>query len=137
MPDIQWTGVNEFVARLTEMGDRATVAARAAVAEAAGEIEKQAKLNASGRPGPNVVTGTLRRSIGMTSITPWGVGGWQTTVRPTAIYARRIELGFRGTDSRGRHYDQRAYPYFRPAMEQVGPRIADIYRRHMQAALSG
>lgn len=33
-------------------------------------------------------------------------------------YARRIELGFHGTDRRGRTYNQRAYPYLRPAIAE-------------------
>lgn len=135
--EILWEGVNEFRAQLERMGIDAMAEARAAVVEAAGEVEKQAKQNASGRPGPNVVTGTLRRSITMGVVTPWGVRGWATRVGPTVIYGRRIELGFTGTDSRGRSYNQPAYPYFRPAMQTVAPRIAEIYQRHMRAALAG
>jgi HK97 gp10 family phage protein len=32
-------------------------------------------------------------------------------------YARRIEFGFIGTDSLGRHYHQAAQPYMRPAFD--------------------
>lgn len=33
-------------------------------------------------------------------------------------YARRIEYGFSGTDSLGRHYNQPAHPYLRPAFDE-------------------
>jgi hypothetical protein len=36
-------------------------------------------------------------------------------------YATRIEFGFVGTDSLGRHYNQAAQPYLRPAMDSKGP----------------
>jgi len=32
-------------------------------------------------------------------------------------YARRIEFGFSGVDSLGRHYNQPAQPYYRPAYD--------------------
>lgn len=134
---LEWTGIPEFAAALTRTVERASAEARAAVAEAAGELEKAAKQNASGRPGPNVVTGTLRRSITHDPITPWGVGGWQTKVGPTVIYGRRIELGFHGVDSIGRNYNQGPFPYFAPAFESVRTRIPAIYAKHWAAALSG
>lgn len=34
--------------------------------------------------------------------------------------ARRLELGFTGVDSLGRHYDQRARPHLGPAIENPG-----------------
>src|SRR5216684_4443162 len=101
---LTWTGVPEFAASLESTVAKASVEARAAVAEAAGELEKAAKQNASGRPGPNVISGTLRRGIKHEPIYPWGVRGWATEVGPTVIYSRRIELGFVGADSLGRVY---------------------------------
>lgn len=133
---IEWTGVSEFVARLQRIGERASIEARAGVVEVVSEVERLAKQNASGRPGPNVVTGTLRRGIAQTPATPWGLMGWQAKIRPTVIYSRRIELGFHGADSRGRHYDQPAYPYFTPAWNTVAPRVQAIWRAHMIAAIS-
>src|SRR5258708_5251694 len=137
MPGIEWTGIPEFAAALTRTVERASVEARAAVAEVAGLLEKTAKQEASGRPGPNVVTGTLRRSIVHDPITPWGVGGWQTKVGPTVIYGRRIELGFHGADSLGRAYNHHGYSYFGPAYARVTPMIPAIYAKHWARALSG
>ena len=134
---IVWSGVDEFVAALDRVATRTSAELRAAAGEMAGELEKQAKLNASGRPGPEVVTGTLRRGITHDPVTPYGVAGWQTKVGPTVIYSRRIELGFHGADSLGRVYNQPGYPYFLPAVKDSQPRLAAIFARHVAAALTG
>ena len=68
-------------------------------------VESQAKVNASGRPGPNVDTGRLRSSIRTSLLdTPRGpvciVGAYTS-------YAAYVELG---TDRAP------AYPYLRPAL---------------------
>ena len=56
-------------------------------------VERQAKQNASGRPGPNVRTGNLRRSI-TTSIPVKGFGdSYSVVVSATMVYARAVELG--------------------------------------------
>lgn len=134
---LEWTGIPEFAAALDATIVRASVEARAAVAEVAAEVEKLAKQNASGRPGPNVVSGTLRRGIKHGPITPYGVRGWQTQLGPTAIYSRRIELGFHGADSLGRVYNQGPFPYFTPAWNEVVPRATEIYALHWRKALTG
>lgn len=68
-------------------------------------VESQAKLNASGRPGPMVRTGRLRASI------TWALGrdqnGLFADVGSNVEYARYVEMG---TDR------ARAYPYLRPAL---------------------
>ena len=51
-------------------------------------------------------------------------------------YARRIEYGFEGEDSRGRTYHQPAQPYLRPAIDEnqeavsreVGAALRDLLR---------
>jgi hypothetical protein len=74
-------------------------------------------LNPSVPPNPpHVLTGRLRQSI-----------AWEVTVEPNAVvgrvgtnvvYARRLELGFVGTDSLGRNINQEARPYLRPSLEE-------------------
>jgi hypothetical protein len=53
-------------------------------------------------------------------------------------YARRLELGFAGTDALGRTYNQPARPYLRPAAESekgvVVQEIADAARDLIRAA---
>lgn len=136
MVDITWFGIPEFGAALQRAVERQSIEARAAVTELASELEKLAKQGASGRPGPNVITGTLRRGIRHEPITPWGAMGWQTKVGPTVIYSRRIELGFHGADSRGRVYDQPGYPYFVPAFRKVIYTAGSIFYKHWSAGLT-
>jgi bacteriophage HK97-gp10 putative tail-component len=130
--DVFWTGVPDFAARLAEITAKANLAAREAVVEAASELENFAKQRASGRPGPDVRTGTLRRGITHDPVRPAGLG-WETNVGPTVIYSRRIELGFYGADSLGRHYAQPPFPYFTPAFEAVN--FEAIYAAHWAGAL--
>lgn len=70
--------------------------------------------NASGRPGPNVITGAYRNS-------------WQTDTRriphgaictlgTNAPQGRRLEFGFVGMDSIGRNYNQPPFPHVQPAL---------------------
>lgn len=75
------------------------------LARRAVRVESQAKVNASGRPGPNVDTGRLRSSI------RWFLGadaqGLFAAVGSDVEYAAYVELG---TDRAP------PYPYLRPAL---------------------
>lgn len=82
-------------------GPVARMLARKAIA-----VESQAKVNASGRPGPNVQTGRLRSSI------HWRLAqdsryGIVAQVIANTEYAAYVELG---TDR------SPPYPYLRPAL---------------------
>lgn len=91
--DFHLDGLEKSWAAIDSVATSIGFTTREAVSAAAHLIEKQAKINASGRPGPNVRTGTLRRSIRVTGPRPWGVGGWEAMVGPTVVYGRRVELG--------------------------------------------
>jgi HK97 gp10 family phage protein len=69
-------------------------------------VESQAKLNASGRPGPNVDTGRLRSSI-THQLDRRPEGGLVARVGTNVEYARYVE---EGTDRAP------PYPYLRPAL---------------------
>jgi len=75
--------------------------------------------NASGRPGPNVITGDYRRSITVQFYE--GDGNFVATVGTNLPQGRRLEFGFHGADSLGRVYNQPPYPHFGPAMDTIGP----------------
>jgi hypothetical protein len=75
---------------------------------------------------PNIVTGTLRRSIRSTGVNRHGFGFYSATVGPSTVYGRRVEMGFSGRDSRGRNYNQPAYPYFGPAVRVARVRAAAL-----------
>jgi hypothetical protein len=76
------------------------------LARRAVRVESQAKVNASGRPGPNVQTGRLRSSIHWRLATDDRHGIVAQVIANTE-YARYVELG---TDRAP------AYPYLRPAL---------------------
>lgn len=77
------------------------------------------QVKASGRPGPEIVTGAYRNSF----LVARGTNGYR--VYTAAPQAHRLEYGFIGTDSLGRVYAQGPFPHIRPATEEFRP----IYRR--------
>lgn len=88
-------------------------------------LQTQVKANASGRPGPRAPTGDYRRSIDLrVGVDNGAVVAQIGTNRPQG---RRLEFGFHGVDSRGRHYDQPPYAHFGPALDKIGPKFeADL-----------
>lgn len=73
------------------------------------------RANASGRPGPNVITGQYRASWRAETL---GIPhGAQCTIGTDAPQGRRLEFGFWDmTDSIGRHFFQPPYPHVQPAL---------------------
>lgn len=132
-----WIGVREFEAAFVKVAAQADAAARANVAAGAAALEKAAKGNFSGshrRGGPhiggdrpNIVTGTLRRSIRHDPITRLGLGDYATRVGPSVIYARSVELGNKP--------GMKGYPYFEPAFEQIHPVFEAIAVRNWRRFL--
>lgn len=130
MVDSAWIGINQAIAALAKMDQRVDAATAVTVVQAGALTEAKAKANFEGShkrgeprvPNsdnkPNIVTGTLRRSIRSTP-TVRLAGGYSVMVGPTTEYGRRVELGFVGQDSLGRRYNQPPYPYFGPAVEEV------------------
>lgn len=105
----------------------------AAVHQFAVLLAERIQTAASGRPGPNIVSGNLYGSIQIDH-TLGDADGWGVaTVYTNVIYARRLELGFYGTDSLGRHYNQPPYPFFSRAVEGS----VDEFRAVMERAVNG
>lgn len=78
-------------------------------------------------PGPNVATGNYRRSI---QLTPTREGENPVAyIHTNSAQARRLEYGFRGTDSLGRRYNQPAYPHFQPAADKAEDILAAQVQR--------
>jgi hypothetical protein len=125
-------GVEAAVRAIDGISVAMEAAARAAVAEAAHLIERGAKQRAPAR------TGTLRRSITVFGPNRLGLGVYEAYVGPTAVYGRRIELGFVGSDRLGRNFDQSGQPYLKPAFDEAiaGP-VQAIFAARMGAAASG
>ena len=87
-------------------------------------LQTRVRARASGRPGPRRRTGDYRR--GITTQTRRVIAGvWETTVGTNSPQGRRLELGFIGADSLGRHYNQPPFPHFGPAVDQTEPEYAE------------
>jgi hypothetical protein len=70
------------------------------------ELLTETKRRASGRPGPNVVTGKYRNAFYIA----------EKRVVNDSPQTRRLEYGFSGADSLGRQYTQPPFPHMRPAL---------------------
>jgi hypothetical protein len=129
-------GVSEVVGALEKITVAVDVSSRMTAAEGSSLVVRKAKANFSGshRPGqphvggdqPNVVTGNLRRSIRATPLIRLGFGDYATRVGPTAIYGRRVELGY---------LNQRGYPYFVPAATAAAVEFRAMGARNYAKAL--
>lgn len=76
-----------------------------------------AQVYASGRPGPNVVSGAYR--AGFYPIVNTGGSKKSVAVWNVAPQTARLEFGFYGVDSLGRTYNQAPLPHMRPAVQQT------------------
>lgn len=86
-------------------------------------LRTRVMAKASGRPGPNTVTGDYRRSISMSvESTP---GSTTVIVGTNAPQGRRLEFGFNGVDSLGRSYNQPPFPHFGPALDEIIPGLVE------------
>lgn len=140
MAKIITTGWAETGRVLAAMPAALDAASRGAVVQSAALIEARAKRNfigshAKGQPHvggdkPNVVTGMLRRSILTQGPTPLGAGVWMARVGPTAIYGRRVELGYSGGAGGRGHQRTRPFPYLRPAAEGATWQLRNIALAH-------
>jgi len=131
MPDgvsVQVMGWDGFTQRLIELGVAVEKVTPVAT-KAAGEIVlTKVRNHMDGplppKPGgspPARITGNLIGSLRNDPYTS-GLSTWGRKIYPDggqAPYARRIELGFNGTDSIGRKYNQPPYPYFTPGLEEA------------------
>jgi hypothetical protein len=85
-----------------------------ALPRAGQQLVTRIRANASGRPGPRVITGNYRRSWSTRLVS----GALAVVVGTNAPQARRLEYGFSGTDSLGRRYNQPPFAHVEPAVRQ-------------------
>lgn len=135
---VRWDGVPEFDAVLAERLADVRQAGHDFVAQGLHVIEGTAKRrareggrHAKGTPtpavhgrGPAVVTGTLGRSIAVSSVTSTGPFRYEGEVGPTAAYGRRIEL----------EYD---FPYMKPGTDDAIPRLVALMGELWRRAVTG
>lgn len=84
--------------------------------EYAEKLQQTVRKNASGRPGPNIITGQYVGSIEYFVEDEFTAGA-----RTAEPYAARLEYGFSGIDSIGRTYNQPPFPHWTPARDQIAP----------------
>jgi hypothetical protein len=108
-----------LAAALARMGPAARARTRTITRHHAMLLRVRIQRHASGRPGPRVITGQYRASWDVRMST----GGGQVTAKvySDAPQARRLEYGFVGVDSLGRHYRQPPFPHVEPAFRQTQP----------------
>lgn len=82
-------------------------------------VRRRASLPRTGPPGPRLQTGAYVKSINRrtTRLAHTSI----VEVGSNAPQARRLEHGFSGVDSLGRHYDQPPYPHYAPALAEIRP----------------
>lgn len=141
-----WSGLSDVLAAFEKVSVQADTATRVIVVKAAAVAEAEIKRGFSGshKKGephvggnkPNIVTGNLRRSVTHTAVTRSGLGEYSSRVGPTAVYGRRVELGYAGGGGGRGHQPTRAFPYFRPgadaARRQFGALAATEWARFLR-----
>lgn len=127
------TNLPEVLAGLNNKEEDLEQAVQYAIRMAGLAVEGQAKENASGRPGPNVRTGNLRRSI-TTSEPQKGFGTlYSVEVSATMVYARAVELGH------PRWKPGVKYPYLGPAARslQANGTLSRVFTTNLVQRLRG
>lgn len=123
---VTWTGVEEAKRALEKMVDQANKASEEIVTKGAFMIQRESNANFDKSPGPRNRTGNLRQSIRPDPARKESTGVYSILIGPRKVYGRRVELGFSGTDSLGRTYNQRPHPYFTPAVQKVKPQLEKL-----------
>jgi HK97 gp10 family phage protein len=128
---IEMQGAEELEAKLDAIGEKIKDSSvDSLIARAALAIERQAKINATGRPGPNVQTGRLRSSI-TTDIESYE----RARVGTDVFYAPFVEFGHK--QHPGQYVPPLglrlvndfcpAYPFLYPAVDQCKDELEGVF----------
>jgi hypothetical protein len=123
----------EFAERLAKAAVAVPAAVYGTLVHEGNLLRALIQANASGRPGPNIVTGAYHAS--------WQVeakrlpGGGQVTVGTMKPQGRRLEFGFVGTDSLGRTFNQPPFPHVGPAVTEFSKKFPDQLRKAIGEAM--
>jgi hypothetical protein len=119
--DVDVRGATELAAKLRTAGLKAGFHGARLVAKHGLALQQAVKRNASGRPGPRIITGDYNRSIMLE------LRGLDAKVFTNKVQGPRLEWGFVGTDSLGRTFNQAPLPHFAPAAAEIMPAfVADV-----------
>lgn len=112
-------GTDTIATEFRLIGTAAPKMAASITAHYAEVLRMSIMSHASGRPGPNVITGEYRSS--WTIDFTYDEGGLAAVVGTDEPYGRRLEFGFAGADATGRIFNQPPYPHVWPAADEVEP----------------
>jgi hypothetical protein len=123
---------DELADRLDAAADRLPDTIARAVSHTAMVGRGHIRANASGRPGPNVITGRYRSSWQLAGRRiPYGA---ECTIGTHEPQGRRLEFGFYGPDSLGREYAQPPFPHVGPALPAIEAALKSGIRHAAQEA---
>jgi hypothetical protein len=117
---IRVIGAKRVAAEYLQAGTHSRVVVEQVVRQAGQSLVRRVRARASGRPGPRAVTGDYRRSW-TSEIRRYGSAAVAAYVGTNKPQGRRLEYGFYGVDSIGRHYRQPPYPHAGPACDEAVP----------------
>jgi hypothetical protein len=119
--------LNELGPRLERAADRVGPEVNRTVQQQARLARAMIRYNASGRPGPNIITGQYFDSW---RIEPFGVpDGGGATIGTDRPQGRRLEFGFFNMrDSLGRLFFQPPYPHVEPAVRELSAEYEDAFK---------
>ncbi|MEW2267805.1 HK97 gp10 family phage protein [Streptomyces sp. NPDC047868] len=119
--------LDELAARLDRSADRVGPEIDRTVQQQGRLLKALIMERASGRPGPNVISGDYRSSW---KPEPFAVpDGGGVDIGTTEPQGRRLEFGFYDmTDSLGRHFFQVPRPHVEPSVNELSPEYADAFR---------
>ncbi|MFF6866641.1 HK97 gp10 family phage protein [Streptomyces ardesiacus] len=122
--------------RLERSADRVGPEVRKTVKQQARLLKAMIKWNASGRPGPNIITGDYFDSWKSVPFpVPDGGGAEIGTDRPQG---RRLEFGFMNMyDSLGRFYQQPPFPHVEPAVNELSADYEAAFRQTLDQIFGG
>lgn len=128
--------LDELAGRLEQAADRVGPETARTVRQQGVLLRGLIRANASGRPGPNIVTGAYWRSW-RGEDRPIADGGI-TEVGTNLPYGRRLEFGFWDMyDSLGRHFYQPPYPHVGPAVATLSTQYEQAFREAVDGVFGG
>lgn len=128
-------GFDELRAKLRGLGNDMADVLEDATTKGAVVVVKAAKENSDkgGYSYPTRRTGNLMRSIGPPVTVTKTRERVEVAVGSSMEYARRLELGFMGRDSKGRYYHQGPRSFLRPALDENTEKVeAEVHKRLLQ-----
>jgi hypothetical protein len=119
--------LEDLAPRLERSADRVGPETNRTVQQQARLARAMIRMNASGRPGPNIITGAYWDSW---QVEPFPVSdGGGAVVGTTKPQGRRLEYGFYDmTDSLGRHFFQVPRPHVEPAVTELSADYEQAFR---------